>query len=103
MKFHSPILKRAVKADKEKLPDLLKGIQKTDNPFLIVSESEMVYMQVFWTYKGYIIEYQEGSLKKHYESTKKVSLTETRKTIELYLDGDKSWKKRLEYVKMNLG
>ncbi|HRG48182.1 MAG TPA: hypothetical protein PLX69_23340 [Leptospiraceae bacterium] len=102
MKFSSPILKRAIKADKTKLPELLKMIKKTENPFLIVSESEMNYIQVFWTSKGYIVEYQEGSIKKHFESVEKVTMTEARKSIELYMDGDKSWKERIEYVKMKV-
>lgn len=102
MKFTSPVLKRTIKADKTKLADLLKMIKKTDDPFLIVSESEMTYIQVFWTSKGYIIEYQEGSIKKHFESVKKVTMTEARKSIELYMDGDKSWKDRVEYIKMKI-
>ncbi len=102
MKFSSPILKRAIKADKTKLSELLKMIKKTENPFLIVSESEMNYIQVFWTSKGYIVEYQEGSIKKHFESVEKVTMTEARKSIELYMDGDKSWKDRIEYVKMKV-
>lgn len=102
MKFSSPILKRAIKADKTKLSELLKMIKKTENPFLIVSESEMNYIQVFWTSKGYIVEYQEGSIKKHFESVEKVTMTEARKSIELYMDGDKSWKERIEYVKMKV-
>ncbi len=102
MKFISPVLKRTIKADKTKLADLLKMIKKTDDPFLIVSDSEMTYIQVFWTSKGYIVEYQEGSIKKHYESVKRVTMTEARKSIELYMDGDKSWKDRIEYVKMKI-
>ena len=42
MKFSSPVLKRTIKADKTKLPELLKMIKKTENPFLIVSESECI-------------------------------------------------------------
>ncbi len=102
MKFHSPILKRAIKASKEKLPELLKSIQKTDDPFLILEHDEMTYMQVLWTSRGYIVEYQEGSIKKHYGSQKKVSMTEARKSLELYFDGDKSWKNRIDYEKMKI-
>lgn len=29
-------------------------------------------------------------------------MTEARKSIELYMDGDKSWKDRIEYVKMKV-
>jgi hypothetical protein len=102
MKFISPVLKRSIKADKAKVAELLKQIKKTDDPFLIVEESEMTYMQVLWTSKGYIVEYQEGSIKKHFQSIEKVTMTEAKKSIELYLDGDLAWKDRIEYEKIKI-
>ena len=69
----------------------LREIDNTDDSFLILSHSEMDYMQT----NGYCIEYQEGDLDEHYYSASGFQSPEyAAQFFQSYADPDSDWWRR---------
>ena len=69
--------------------------------FMILSQSEMNYVQIVGDKKkGYLLEYQAGSLEEHYRSYKS-NIVEKRalEVLHLYNNGDSRWKESCEWKK----
>jgi len=60
--------------------------------FIILSQSEMVYMQAGGEYEGpYTLEYQQGNLDEHYQCTEDLNKTQVQTAFIKYLNNDTTW------------
>lgn len=66
--------------------------------FIILSQSEQVYIQASGEYNGpYVMEYREGDGDHHFQCTQDLSKEDVRSAFMKYLRGDTSWKTGFEW------
>lgn len=77
--------------------------EKQNDAFAVLGPTGMTYVQVAGDQKaGFLLEYQEGSLKAHYRAKgPKLSLDQVAAIFIAYRDG-KDWKKGLTFEKVKL-
>ena len=73
-----------------------------EDPFAILEQGELTYMQVLWTAEGYDLEYQERDIMHHFRVAKPISAPEAILALQEYLTGDETWKHRLEFVRKDI-
>jgi hypothetical protein len=67
---------------------------KSRDAFVILESDEMTYMQVSGDRNvGFVLEYQEGTVEKHYQSQRKdIPFEKIAQTLYAYRDGQHHWK-----------
>jgi hypothetical protein len=89
--------------------DIEKAVEGLDtnkgDAFLVLGVSDMTYIQINGDAKvGFIMEYQEGSLKKHFTAKDENLSKEVVTAIFLkYLRADPAWKDAVSWEPLNLG
>ncbi len=72
------------------------------DPFIILAQNKMNYVQALYTNEGYFLKYQSGSTEERFRSKDALNQDTLVKAFELYFQGDVSWKNGIEFEKMNL-
>ena len=65
------------------------------DPFLIIGPAadELTYAQACWTGTGFELEYQEGTVDRHYRSERRdLSVAQVTEALGAYLDGNPAWR-----------
>ena len=87
-------------------PDLVMravcSLGPAGNEFIIVAKDEMTYLQARVCKPGFTLEYQEGSLDKHYQAISRVPGHELDTAFKAYADGDDLWKEMFLWTKLHL-
>lgn len=97
MELKSGIFQETLTATKQNIIETLKKLPGKENPFMILGRDDLIYMQTLNVDDGFILEYQEGSLKKHYRSIKSLDIGTVQKTLLQYHDGKTEWKNDIEF------
>lgn len=79
--------------------DALSQLENRDEPYMILSSSELTYVRTLWTEDGYVLEYQEGNVDRHFASQELLRLREIEEVFLQYLSGDETWKDRHDFAK----
>ena len=81
--------------------ELLKN--DTPNSFAILARSGYTYMQVAGSVaEGYCLEYQEGSIDKHYRCLDQLTTNEVVEAFQSYRERDDFWKTKFQWMKENI-
>lgn len=77
----------------------LASLQRRENSFAILSETEMTYLQASaGDGDRFALEYQDGSLVEHYTSIdQNIPLERIVRTFQKYASDDKSWRTEMEW------
>ena len=84
------------------IESVVNDLKGRNNPFLILQESELTYAQALWIGAGYELEYQLGSIDKHYRSVHVVSEKLLMDTLLAYMAGETGWNNRIEFEQKDL-
>lgn len=81
----------------------LSSLDGKNRSFAILSRTEFTYIQVSGSVKdGFSMEYQDGSLDKHYYCPGDMSLEVTVKAFISYARGENEWQKTLKWEPMEM-
>jgi len=87
MKLLSPCLDLEATASPELLAESTPRLKGQVDPFIILEQSELTYMQCLWTEDGYDLEYQENSIFNHFRGTVLLSEEDIISAMQEYLSG----------------
>lgn len=99
-------LQEGVPATAEALHALIPALAGREDPFAILSRGaeDMTYMQALWTPAGYLVEYQEGSLGRHFRTVREdLSAEDVIAAFQSYAAGESGWRTLFEYRRVKLG
>jgi hypothetical protein len=99
MKILCPAFKIDAKYSFKILSQIVGGIDKENDPFFILEENEMTYIQAFWCDTGFIIEYQDSSISDHYSSGCSIPPELTLDIFKKYAKHDLSWKDSILFTR----
>ena len=102
MKIESPILNVSELATEELVENTIGGLTFGPDNFAVLSKSEMSFIQCLNTEKGFIVQFQEESIDKHYEFIAYLSKSKTIALFQAYLSKSQKWQGSLEYTRVNL-
>lgn len=85
----------------EQIAEALASVDGERNSYAILSHTEMTYIQTSGAGDtGYVLEYQDESLRKHYRSQDEaVSLERVIRAFQQYAKGDDTWKRDFRWVR----
>jgi DnaJ-domain-containing protein 1 len=84
--------------------EIVPSLGETENHFAILQKDEMTYLQTSnWKSLGYILEYQDGSLRRHYEASLNPTADQVEQAFIWYLKDDKRWLSAFIWKKIELG
>lgn len=95
-----------VPATADALHALIPALAGREDPFAILSRGaeDMTYMQTLCTPDGYLVEYQEGSLGRHFRTVRQdLSAEDVIAAFQSYAAGEKGWRTLFEYRRVKLG
>lgn len=78
---------------------IVKEIVDEEDSFFILERDDMIYIQAYYDGEGFILEYQEGSLDKHYISKKALTSNEIINVFLEYSNNSEAWKRSIEFEK----
>lgn len=104
MKFETELAGISENPTEEQILTGLDSIDGDECNFAILSSDDMTYVQTAGDPAiGFVLEYQKGSLAKHYRvKNQELSLDEIKKAFIAYSKGDVSWIDTYEWEKENL-
>jgi hypothetical protein len=102
MKIIAPTLNKELDATPEIIAEVIPLLNGKDNPFAILQQTELTYMQTLWTPNGYDIEYQEQNVMHHYQLKKLINEQKAISIFQSYLLGEDDWKLEFEFMKKNI-
>jgi hypothetical protein len=102
MNISCPTLNIHQEASASVLTDALCSLKGSEDPYLILSKTDMTYMQTVWTENGFILEYQEESIAHHYVASDTLTLDEVTNTFMSYLNGSSQWKASIKFENKNI-
>jgi hypothetical protein len=80
----------------------ISSLNSTDNTFVILESGDMTYIQTAFQNEGeFVLEFQDGSLEKHYQTTVETSL-EVMAAFQGFLEAREDWKRTIDWQKINL-
>ncbi len=97
MRIAAPTLNLDCEADEQTVLDALAQLENRTDPFVFLLRSELTYIQGLWTDKGYILEYQDGDVERHFTSPKVLTLDGIQTFFLQYLAGDGAWKEQYDF------
>lgn len=88
----------------DQLSDGLRRLSLPDNSFAILDGGPLTYLQVAAEGGGrYLLEYQEGSVDRHYQATSPLSLDQVTAAFLSYLGEDARWRTAAEWRRIPVG
>jgi hypothetical protein len=94
-----------VPASSETLRTLIPSLAGQEDPFAILTRNaeDMTYMQTLWTPTGYLVEYQEDSLERHFATVREdLSAEDVIAAFRSYAAGESGWRTMFEYHHLEL-
>jgi DnaJ-domain-containing protein 1 len=83
---------------------IVASLGGTQNDFAILQKNEWTYLQTANQKNlGYILEYQEGSLQRHYQTASNLTADQVKQAFIWYLQGDKRWLSAFIWTRIELG
>ncbi len=103
MYLESSVLKKIYNPTEKQIKDAFSAFDsESSDDFLILSKNEMTYIQTAiseYEEEGFIIEYQEARLDKHYVTTNKnIPKDAVIESFISYLSGTADWQTAFEWV-----
>lgn len=102
MHIESPTLQLNETASVSALSAAALALEGKEDPFLILSKTPTSYMQALWTDDGFVLEYQEDSIAKHYVANELLTAEAMRETLIQYLNGIDEWKHAHTFSNKNI-
>ena len=102
MKLISPTLCRDEEATPDGIVAAVSALKGKDDPYVILSQSELTYAQALWTEQGFVLEYQDQNVMNHFESRILLSHPQVITAMQAYLANDENWKSGIEFKKKNI-
>ncbi len=102
MNIECPALNISKTATENDLSEALAALPGKEDPYVILSKTDMTYMQALWTEDGFILEYQENSIAHHYISIRRLSLEQVTCALINYLNGSNLWKVSVQFENKNI-
>jgi len=102
MKLSSGIFEETLDANKNNIIDTLNSLKGKEEPFVILGSDNMMYMQAIEVEDGFVLEYQEGSLDKHFSSIAPLKIEVIQKALLQYLEGSTDWKNEIDFEIIDL-
>ena len=102
MKFTSPINNIDEDATEALIERTISGLKAEPDAFVILENDEMNYIQALRVEHGFIVQFQNGSVDKHYEFNIYLSRPQTINLFKSYLLGVDNWQGYLTFSKKNL-
>ena len=102
MNIECPTLERNEEATEEAIAELVPLLAEREDPYLILSETEMTYMQTLWTPEGYALEYQNESILEHYGAKGYFEADDIIWALQSYLQGQPYWKTKFEFERQEI-
>lgn len=99
MQIEAPTLDVNCEATAELISDVISRLKGRSDPFAVLSSSDLSYMRALWTEDGFVLEYQDGSVDRHFESSTYLSAAQIEQAFKEYLRGDSSWRQRQKFTK----
>ncbi len=97
MKLLSPALNIDKIATPKLIEEAVLGLQGNEDPFLVLKSDELTYLQVLWVDAGYQLEYQSGSIGRHYISTDTLDANRVIEVLNDYLTGQAAWHQGISF------
>jgi ribosomal protein S18 acetylase RimI-like enzyme len=96
---------RGVAASSEALRAVIPALAGQENPYAILSGSDpMTFMQALWTPTGHVVEYQEGSVGRHYRTVhRELSAEDVIAAFQSYASGESAWRTMFDYQRVEVG
>ncbi len=102
MILESPTLGINEEASLESIGRIIPKLKGKENPYAILRVSELEYVQTLWTEDGYEVEFQEGSIDRHFVLSEYIEVEEVVKILGLYLTGENGWKEKHDVWRKNI-
>ena len=102
MKIICPTLEREEPATLQNIEEIVPLLENKENPYVILEEDDLTYMQTLWTPDGYDLEYQEGNILEHYWLTELASQEDIIWALQTYLKGEPYWKTKFKFEKKDI-
>lgn len=80
----------------------LRTLQVPERTFAILGEDWSYIQTAFDGDESFVLEYQDGSLEKHYKADRPVALEEVIGAFESYLRRDGAWQSRFRWERLAL-
>ena len=97
MKLLSPTLSIDKIATTNLIEKAVLGLQGKEDPFLILKSDELTYVQILWVGSGYELEYQSGSIDRHYISTGALDANTVIAVLNAYLTAQATWHQGISF------
>ncbi len=97
MKLLSPTLSVDKIATAKLIEEAVLELQGKEDPFLILRQDELTYVQILWVGSGYELEYQSGSIDRHYISTGALDANTVIATLNAYLTAQATWHQGISF------
>ncbi|MCV6623252.1 MAG: hypothetical protein OIF51_16035 [Cellvibrionaceae bacterium] len=102
MYIEAPTLGIAEEASEDLIAEILAKLPYREDPFLILSNGDLTFMQTLWVESGFVLEYQEGSIDSHYVTVSEQDEKSVREALISYLHGSDEWMSRMEFERMKM-
>jgi hypothetical protein len=102
MKLTSPINNIDENATEALIESTISGLKAEPDAFAILENDEMNYIQALRVEHGFIVQFQNGSVDKHFEFDTYLSRPQTIALFKSYLHGIENWQGDLAYSKTDL-
>ena len=100
MNLFAPHRGTPVSATHELIAEVIASLPAAPNgeQFAILGPDDQTYIQTLLTPNGFVLQYQEGSAERHFESTRTdLRETEVVEAFGAYLDGNVAWRWPIEW------
>jgi len=102
MKLEAPTLNVNEAARVESIARVIRELEGRENPYAILSANDLTYVQALWTGDGYVVEYQEGSIDRHFVLGVYLKSEEVEKIFGSFLSEDNDWKNEYRVWRKNI-
>ena len=102
MRLTAPTLDRDEQATPEGIAEVVALLEGKQDPFAILSQSELTYVQILWTAEGYDLEYQERNVVNHHRVDKPLSEERVIAVLQAYARCDPKWNAGLAFSRKEI-
>ena len=105
MKLFTPQRGEAETATRELIAEVIARLPTypAGDQFAILGPDDLTYIQTLLTPDGFVLQYQEGSIDRHFETTRgDLQAAEVIEAFGAYLDGNPGWRWPFEWWKVEL-